>query len=249
MHLTNVSTLHLPMPFFFPDDEEAHDALVSDPTLMEDLDYPIIEVLEAVSPDLKSLRITASYISSVPIRTFGTLTDLEIISTIGDQDELIGLDLVFRYATSLEALTLVGYFHPDLFSFLPHSSVGYLPHLHSFRLSYEDKFYFSGNFGEDEFQSLYGFLQGRQLLRRLYLRIPTLRWGQASRLLFLVKDLEGLEVLGFHAGSDILTDEHIDEVVLVLSSKLCALHLAINWGGHNLLPLVSVWSDLKICQV
>ncbi|KAF8911518.1 hypothetical protein CPB84DRAFT_1812353 [Gymnopilus junonius] len=247
LHLTNVTTLHLSMPFFFPDDEEAHDVLVSDPTIVDDLQYPIIDILEAVSPKLRSLRVTASQVGTIPIRTFSTLTELEIIATIGDQDELVGLDVVFRYASSLESLTLVGFFSSELFSFLPHSSIGNLPLLNSFRLSCEDTgVHSSGRLGEDEFQSLYGFLQGRQLLRRLYLRIPTLRWGQTSRFLFLIRELGGLEVLGFHTGRDILADEHIVEFVAPsLCSKLCALHLAMNWGGRSLLPLVDAIAKLS----
>ncbi|PPQ87473.1 hypothetical protein CVT25_008209 [Psilocybe cyanescens] len=243
-HLNNVTSLHLPMPFLFPDDEEAHDRLVYDPTFQEISEFSLGNILQFMSPNLQSLRITATQVRDVPIRTFNTLKDLEVLSTIGDQEELVGLDMVFRHATKLESLTLVGLFVPEIFSFLPHHSVESLPLLTSFRLSCEDSIAL-GHGGEDEFQALCGFLQGRRLLRRLYLRLPMMRWSQTSRLLCVIRDLIGIEVLGLHTGRDVLTDpDVIKTLAMSLPLKLNALHIAINWGGGDLLPLVDVIGKL-----
>ncbi|KDR75652.1 hypothetical protein GALMADRAFT_1330752 [Galerina marginata CBS 339.88] len=241
-HLTDVTTLHLSMPFFFPDDEEAHDRLVYDPTIRENLKYSIAEIVESIAPALQSLRVTATQLRDAPIRMLNTLIDLEVFATIGDEEELVGLDVVFRHATLLQSLTLVGLFVPATFSFLPHSSTGCLPLLNSFRLSCEDPSVF--RFGEDEFQSLCGLLQGRPLLRRLYLRLPTMDWMQTSRLLCIVRELDGLEVLGFHTGRDMLADDTIETLSRSLSKNLHALHIAINWAGVDLLPLLDTIAKL-----
>jgi hypothetical protein len=227
------------MPFFFPEDEEAHDHLVWDLESLENLNYPIDAILETTGSELQSLRITATHVRSVPIRVYNNLSDLEIMFTNGDAEEYVGLDIVFHHATALESLTLVGFIIPDLFSFLPHSSAGCLPRLGSFRLSCE--LAESTYTGMEEISLLAGFLQDRPLLRRLYLRIPSMSWFDTSRIIFVLKNLGGLEVLGLHTGCNSLEEHEVIEVLSNLSPKLHALHLAINWGGESLLPLVSVW--------
>jgi hypothetical protein len=229
------------MPFFFPEDEEAHDQLVLDLESLENLNYPIDVILETTGwsgSELQSLRITATHVRSVPIRVYNNLTDLEIMFTNGDAEEYVGLDIVFHHATGLESLTLVGFIIPELFSFLPHSSAACLPRLGSFRLSCE--LAESTHIGAEEISLLGGFLQDRPLLRRLYLRIPSMTWFDTSRIIFILKNLRGLEVLGLHTGRNSLGEhELIDVLANNLSPKLHALHLAINWGGESLLPLVS----------
>jgi len=227
------------MPFFFPDDEEAHDRLVLDSESLENLNYPIDTILEATTSELQSLRITATHVRSVPIRVYNNLTDLEIMFTNGDADECVGLDIVFHHATALESLTLVGFIIPELFSFLPHSSTQHLPRLRSFRLSCE--LAESSYIDVAEISSLCFFLQERPLLRRLYLRIPHMRWYCTSIIILILKNLGGLEVLGLHTGHSSLGEQEVIEILANnLSPKLHALHLTINWGGENLLPLVSV---------
>jgi len=227
------------MPFFFPDDEEAHDRLVLDSESLENLNYPIDTILEATTSELQSLRITATHVRSVPIRVYNNLTDLEIMFTNGDVEECVGLDIVFRHATALESLTLVGFIIPELFSFLPHSSTPCLPRLGSFRLSCE--LAEPSDIGVEEISSLCLFLQDRPLLRRLYLRIPCMTWYCTSRIILILKNLGGLEVLGLHTGRNSLGEHEVIEILVNnLSPKLHALHLAMNWGGETLLPLVSV---------
>jgi hypothetical protein len=228
------------MPFFFPEDEEAHDHIVLDSESLENLNYPIDAILETIGSELQSLRITATHVRSVPIRIYNNLTDLEIMFTNGDAEEYVGLDIIFHHATALESLTLVGFIIPDLFSFLPHSSAARLPRLGSFRLSCE--LTESTHIGAEEISLLSGFLQGRPLLRRLYLRIPSMSWFDTSRIIFILKNLGGLEVLGLHTGYNSLEEHELIEVLANnLSPKLHALHLAMDWGGDSLLPLVSVW--------
>ncbi|KAH9485493.1 hypothetical protein JR316_0002401 [Psilocybe cubensis] len=244
-HLRNVTSLHLPMPFFFPDDEEAHDRLVYDYSIQEYTQLFLGDILHFVSPNLQSLRITAIQVRDVPIRIFNTLIDLEILSTLGNQEELVGLDIVFHHASNLQSLTLVGLFVPEIFSFLPPHSLASLPLLTSFRFSWEDLSLVLDTVGESEFQALCRFLHGRSLIRRLYLRLPMMRWMQTSRLLSVIRDLPGIEVLGLHTGRDILVDADIIETLArSLPMKLHALHIAINWGGGNLLPLVDAIGKL-----
>ena len=86
--------------------------------------------------------------------------------------------------------------------------------------------------------TLYEFLKDRPFLRKLYIRHPDLVWSQVSQLLPIVQGLVGLEVLGLHAGQDVVDEEEIGLLAQSLSLKLKALHLAFNWGGANILPLV-----------
>lgn len=234
-HLNNITTLHLPTPFFFPDDEEAHDRLVYyDPPFPSTL--RVGDIIEIMAPNLQSLRITASQVREVPIRVFAMLKDLEVLATIGDQEELVGLDVMFRHSTSLEALTLVGLFTSEVFSFPPDYPTKPLPLLTSFRMSCED---LGEPLGENDFQALCRFLHRRPTLRRLYIRLPNIRLTQASRLLTVFRELTGIEVLGFHTGIGVLSELYdIENLVASLSPSLHALHIALNWGSGNILPLV-----------
>ncbi|KAF9486032.1 hypothetical protein BDN70DRAFT_822873 [Pholiota conissans] len=235
-HIQNMKTLHLSIPFFYPDDEEAHDGCVEDFYVAADIfALPIEDVLNTFSTTLQSLRLCASHIRSVPIRIYSTLLELEIVGTISDAEELTGLDVMFRYATFLESLTLAGYLDYAFASFLPHHSVAdALPRLTSFRLSTE----YQDALTEDAFSQLCGFLHGRKLLRRLYLRLPEMNLDQTTRLLPVIKDLTGLEVLGLHTGRHLITNDHLAALVDSISPNLRALHLAMNWGGDTLLQLV-----------
>ncbi|CAA7258956.1 unnamed protein product [Cyclocybe aegerita] len=242
-HFQNLSTLHLSIPFLFPDDEEAHDDFVHDALLESPYtDLQIAATLEDISSNLTSLRITASDVRGVPIRLYSQLKGLEIFGTIGDDEELVGLDLVFRYATSLESLSLVGYFVPAMFSFFLPFSSDTLPHLTSFRLSCD--YSTLGESNDWELQSLCQFLQGRALLRRLYLRIPTITWGHVMSLFPTIKDLAGLEVLGLHTGKEFIAEDALYSLAQILSPKLRALHLGIRWDGASILPLVDAIGTL-----
>ena len=235
-HLQSITTLHLPMPFFFPDDEEEHDGLVEDQGIMQLCRLvDVSAVLENFSTAIHSLRILTFQTPQTPIRVYDNLTELEIFATELQEAELTGLDLVFRHLTKLQSLSLVGYFVSDVFFCFPVNSSQSLSRLTSFRLSVECHAPL-----EDEcIWALCEFLKDRPLLRRLYIRHVNLNWSQAFQLLSVVQRLIGLEVLGLHTGKDLVYEEEIGPFVQNLSPKLKSLHLAFNWGGYNILPLVS----------
>lgn len=236
-HLQSITTLHLPMPFFFPEDEECHDGLVEDYTIMGSCHLVDVgAVLEYFPSTIHSLRILTFQTPQMPIRFYDSLTELEIFATEFQKAELVGLDLVFRHLTALQSLSLVGYFVSNLFSFFPTDSSQSLSRLTSFRLSVET----CGSLVEDEcVWTLCEFLKARPLLRSLYIRHPELDWSQVSQLLLIVRELVGLEVLGLHTGEQWVKEEEIGLLVQSLSPNLKALHLAFDWGGANILPLVS----------
>lgn len=236
-HLQSITTLHLPMPFFFPEDEECHDGLVEDDEIMGSCNLvDVSAVLEYLPSTIHSLRILTFQTPQMPIRFYDSLTELEIFATVFYNAELVGLDLVFLHLTALQSLSLVGYFEPNFFSFFPPNSSQSLSRLTSFRLSVEPL----GTLVADEyFWRLCEFLKGRPLLRSLYIRHTELEWDQVSQLLPIIQGLVGLEVLGLHTGYELITEEDIGLLVQNLSPNLKALHLAFNWGGANILPLVS----------
>ena len=224
------------MPFFFPEDEECHDGLVEDDEIMRSCYLVDVgAVLEYLPSTIHSLRILSFQTPQMPIRFYDSLTELEIFSTEFQKAELVGLDLVFLHLPALQSLSLVGYFEPNLFSFFPPSSSQSLSRLTSFRLSIE----MIGTLVADEyFWKLYEFLKGRPLLRSLYIRHTELGWHLVSQLLPIIQGLVGLEVLGLHTGYDSMQEEEIGLLVQSLSPNLKALHLAFDWGGANILPLV-----------
>ena len=236
-HLQSITTLHLPMPFFFPEDEECHDGLVEDYIIMESCHLVDVgAVLEYFPSTIHSLRILTFQTIQMPIRFYDSLTELEIFATDYQKADLVGLDLVFRHLTALQSLSLVGYFVSSLFSFFPTNSSQSLSRLASFRLSIESW----GTEVEDGcVWTLCEFLKGRPLLRSLYIRHPELEWSQVSRLLPIIRGLVGLEVLGLHTGESWVKEEEIGSLVQSLSPNIKALHLAFDWGGANILPLVS----------
>ena len=236
--LNNVTTLHLPIPFFFPDDEEAHDSLVYDYAMPLVADTVFVNILDVMSSKLQSLRITGAHIRNVPIRILSSLTDLEIHATEGSIEELMGLDVIFRHASLLESLSLVGLFVPELFSFFSTSSEIAFPNLTSFRLSCDSDMV-DLIVGEDEVGALARFLNDHLLLRRLYVRLPTVSWAHVGQLLCAIPQLKRLEVLGFHTGHEALSNPAVlESLSQCLSPQLRALHIAINWFGGNILPLV-----------
>ena len=246
-HLQSITTLHLPMPFFFPEDEECHDGLVEDDEIMGLCRLvDVSAVLEYFPSTIHSLRILTFQTPEIPIRFYDSLTELEIFATDFQDVELVGLDLVFRHLTALQSLSLVGYFVSNLFSFFPTDSSQSLSRLTSFRLSFETL----GSEVEDEcVWTLCEFLKGRPLLRSLYIRHPQLYWFQTSQLLPVVRGLVGLEVLGLHTGFDWVNEEGIGLLVQSLSPNLKALHLAFDWAGANILPLVSFFFSFSLNRI
>ena len=191
--------------------------------------------LEYFPSTIRSLRILTFQTPQTPIRFYDSLTELEIFSTDFERADLVGLDLVFHHLTALQSLSLVGHFTDNLFSFFPTDSSQSLSRLTSFRLSVET---FDGSVEEEYVWILCEFLKSRPLLRSLYIRHPNLDWGQFSQLLPIVRGLVGLEILGLHTGETWIHEEEIELLVESLSPNLKALHLAFDWAGANILPLV-----------
>ncbi|KAF8161324.1 hypothetical protein B0H34DRAFT_652695 [Crassisporium funariophilum] len=245
-HLQKLTTLHLPMPLFYPDDEEAHDDVVFDNEIS--LYSNILDVSETLdslsSTDIRNLRILATQIVNVPIRVFNVLTALDICCTTEPQETIVGLDLIFHHATALESLSFIGSFSQELFTFFPRSGSSSLPSLNSFRLSLDIDAVFV--FFEIYAWALCDFLKGRTALRRLYLRLPAMQNGSDFRtqLIETVRDLQGLEVLGLHTGHGSLSGHDVDILARSLSVNLRALHLAFVWGAGSLLGLVDVIAQL-----
>lgn len=183
---------------------------------------------------VQSLRITASQVRGIPIRILNNLLELEIAWVIGDEDESIGLDLVFHHANLLQSFAMIGYLFPGLFAALP--SFSPLRHLTSFRMSCEPAITPYLEDGHVDF--LCQFLQNRLFLRRLYLRLPPTTLTDAYHLWSTVERLSGLEVLGLHTGSVDLQEHDFRVLLSNLSPKLRALHLAFNCETSSLLLLV-----------
>jgi hypothetical protein len=244
-HLKSITTLHLPMPFFFPEDEECHDGPIQDDAILRSCYHVDVgAVLEYFPSTIHSLRIVAFQTPQMPIRLYDSLTELEIFATELHKAELVGLDLVFHHLTALQSLSLVGYFVSNLFSFFPTNSSQSLSRLTSFRLSVERLEPFGGLTEDECVWALCEFLKGRPLLRSLYIRYPELEWSQVSRFLPIIRGLVGLEVLGLHTGENGVKEEEIEYIVESLSPNLKALHFAFDWAGANILPLVSFFPPL-----
>ncbi|KAF9480587.1 hypothetical protein BDN70DRAFT_603560 [Pholiota conissans] len=119
------------------------------------------------------------HIISVPTQVLRSLRELELFGTKRDEGELVGLDSVFCHATSLESLCICGILAPAFTSFFPsYQMTGVLPNLTSFRLTMERHSYI-----DHKRDKLWKFLLGRPILRRLYIRIPSM-WGSEMALPF-----------------------------------------------------------------
>ncbi|KAF4620778.1 hypothetical protein D9613_000855 [Agrocybe pediades] len=244
VHLTNVTTMHFPIPFFFPDDEEAQDHLIYDYTMPKIPDPVFVDILQVMSSRLKSLRITATQVRSVPIRILSSLIDLDIHATEGSVEELVGLDLVFRHASSLESLSMVGLFVEDIFCFLSSCSKESIPNLTSFRLSL-DSAMINSSVELEEIIALVNFLSNHLSLRRLFVRLDSVTWIHIYPFLCFIPKLKKLEVLGIHTGGSLLSDVAVLECIAqCLSPRLRALHIAIYWNGGSILRLVDTLAGL-----
>lgn len=248
--MTSITALHLPIPFFYPDDEEVLDTMIFDPVLS---DYAtscidVQGVFDSLSSPLHSLRILTNQIGRVPVRVYDSLTTLEICAP--DEADLAGLEFVFHHATALESLSLIGHLGFDVFSILP-SDASTLPRLQSFRLSSDSLE--MPYIGETHLYTLTQLLKTHPMLRRLYIRLPSADWTISRELLEVIAVMPALEVFGFHTGSEYVAQQEIEHLALCLSPRLKALHLSIGWGsefGFGLLSLVShvVKSSLDIAD-
>ncbi|PPQ63018.1 hypothetical protein CVT24_005964 [Panaeolus cyanescens] len=242
--LSSLTCLHLPVTFYFPDDEEVHDGLNEDQDLAEFCPIPNIGALydSAIFLNLTDLRIPAIHVRDLPIRLSNALLNLEIFFTLHHDDELIGLDLVLHHVVILESLSLVGYLQPQLIVLLASDNGGsILPSLQSFRLSshlgmWEEALEMS------TIPYLIHFLEGRNQLRRLYIRLPEIQTNDLQSLLSVIKNLYSVEVLGIYTGE--LQDDSLAYLLHCLPVNLVALHIAMDWSGYNLLPLIDTLEKL-----
>ncbi|KAJ7030017.1 hypothetical protein C8F04DRAFT_1115047 [Mycena alexandri] len=172
---------------------------------------------------IQELVLLSAHVGLLPIRVCNNLTQLDIC--VPQYGELVGLDLVFRHALSLESLSLVGYTEPLIFADLP-TNPTVLPRLTSFRLSCE---FWNQEATEAHVPLLCEFLSQRASLRRLYIRIPDQRLDIIMALATVIGKLDCLRVLGFHAGYEPLHEVASLQLAEQLSTKLEALQLALPW--------------------
>ncbi|KAF9012544.1 hypothetical protein BDQ17DRAFT_1232571 [Cyathus striatus] len=216
--------IHLALPLdSFPVNEESYLRGMDKELLEYSEQMDVREIFEQLSTPLKEVNMLACHINQTPIWLYESLTSLEVYSTL-DGPELSGLELVFRHAGSLQSLTISGVGMPDL-SFLPKNPL-HLPHLHSFRLTRECE---PATFGELYSLPLCAFLQGRQQLRRLYIRIESATSDDLSTLLRAVCGLRQLEVFGLHTGFSPFGDTEISVLAENLPVNLKALQLLLIW--------------------
>lgn len=234
-----LENLQLSMPWFFPDDEEAYDAWTWDSELLElHRHQPTIEkIFEFLVSPLRCLRICASHARGIPVRILNNLLELVIVWVIGDEDESVGLDLIFHHATLLRSLTMVGLVFPGLLISLPPSSSGALPHLNSFRFSSESELGTIGVLDNMHLNCLRDFLLNRSCLRRLHLRLP-LSGTQRFDLWDVFQGLPALEVLGLHTGSIYFGEDELRTLLERLPLKLRAFNFAFCYEATSLVPLV-----------
>ncbi|EAU91266.2 hypothetical protein CC1G_06901 [Coprinopsis cinerea okayama7 len=243
----NIAQLAFPTPFFYPDDDEARDYGSASATLL-DISHLIPDFDEIMSTmaldNLHSLTINAVYLPKLPIKVIGNLTQLDICVTTTIHPG--GLDLVFRHALSLESLTLFGYVDRDVFSWFP-CEASDLPALRSFRLSC-DRFTMIQPLEPQEMEVLLKFLGDRPNMRRLYLRIPSINFINLTALAPVIRSMKTLEVFGIHTGAIVVDDWFVPFIASILPASITALHLAIDWNGSSLLPLVDYLANFPRLQ-
>ncbi|KAF9529719.1 hypothetical protein CPB83DRAFT_852050 [Crepidotus variabilis] len=247
-HISRLESVHLSMPWFFPDDEEAHDSWTNDEDLfdLEDPDNLTLEsMFQTVGPHITNLRISGSQYGAIPVRIFNCLLDLEIFF-LGGEDETVGLDLIFHHATQLQSLTWIGYINRRAYTFLPPSTSTLLPNLTSFRLSgvFDFDDITQNPTDRTDFDCLLHFLQNRKLLRRLYVRLPDLHWPLGLELWAIAKTLDKLEILGLHTGEGQIGEGDLNRILDLLPRQLRALHVAFDCGANNLLPLLDAIASM-----
>jgi hypothetical protein len=240
---TDIRRLDLTTPFFYPDDEEAHDSSVLDEELLSAID-PIHfnHLLSSMNLDsLHSLTLDWQCLSGIPVRILSNLKELSVCITT--ECDPLGLDLLFRHALLLESLTFYGFIGPEAFpSFIADSSS--LPSLHSFRFSCDkDTMHLLPD--PEVLNIFFKFIRERTNLRRLYLRIPSLNlFHECDYHIRLLETLKHLEVFGFHTGYTAVDTQFLQSLCQHLPKRLKAFHLAMEWCGDPLLFLVSPFSSL-----
>lgn len=146
------------------------------------------DIADLIATNLSTLRILSlpgDQIGKLPVRTFTSLTELDII----ESSELSGLDLICHHAVNLQSLIIQGDDDVDVFSILKNNPSA-LPALTSFKII--SLVSFDEPFG----QAISVFIQGRPLLRRLDLGLLPANWTTFAIFLPMIADLHGLKALG-----------------------------------------------------
>ncbi|KAF7321855.1 hypothetical protein MKEN_00707400 [Mycena kentingensis (nom. inval.)] len=174
------------------------------------------------SNPIRELVVLSAHLPLLPVWLCTSLTQLDICVT---NWELVGTELLFRHAVQLEALSLVGYIDSGFFASLP-ADPAVLPRLTSFRISCE---------GLDEDVELRiapylrEFLERRDAIRRLYIRLPEISLSTALMFAELVAKLPNIRVLGLHMGYEPIHETAALLLAEHLSPRLEALHLNLPW--------------------
>lgn len=172
-------------------------------------------IIVANVSSLRSLTCAGDSIWQLPVRTFSSLTELNI----EESGSLGGLDIVFHHATQLQAMRLSGILSSELSASLQRNTSA-LPLLHSLSLR-------SGvlECSVEEGQAIARFIQGRPCLQRLDLRFYLLHWTAFTRVLPPVTDLRALKVLGLGCGEESISSNVSETLKEYLSDNLEAVSL------------------------
>ncbi|KAJ7188761.1 hypothetical protein C8R46DRAFT_1055704 [Mycena filopes] len=219
-HLDSLKTFQPAIPFIYVRDQK-FDRIFDEWERGFGDPKDIVRILE--TNPIQELVLLSAHVGLLPIRVCNNLTQLDIC--VPQSGELVGLDLVFRHALLLESLSLVGYIEPPTFADLP-ANPAVLPRLTSFRLSCE---FWNQELTETHVPLICEFLSRRASLRRLYIRLPDQRLDIIIAMATVIGKLEGLRVLGFHAGYEPLHEVAAIQLAEQLSTKLEALQLSLPW--------------------
>jgi hypothetical protein len=182
---------------------------------------PLLDNIVKTS-EIHSLAISSSLLWKLPIRTFESLTCLEITQGKDLQNML----LVFHHAARLQSLTFVDLNDDQLFKVLGENP-SILPRLTSFKaMGYYPESRHLFLYSNSDFSQLAEFLRTKTELRRLDVHLMCYKIGP---LMEVLRDLPSLRILGLFTGINLLTREDYLQLVQVLPPHLTALRLSTRW--------------------
>ncbi|KAF7315522.1 hypothetical protein MIND_00067500 [Mycena indigotica] len=228
-HLSQLNALQVAIPFFYVREQKVDAIFAEWPGAASD-PRDVMAVVE--SNPIQELVILSAHLPLLSVRLCNNLTRLDICVT---DWELVGAELLFRHASQLEGLSIVGHVDPSFFASLP-ADPGVLPRLTTFRIS--------GELWDDEVIGLTvvpylrHFLERRVRLERLYIRLPGLALQFALAIVDVIAKLPNIRALGLHLGYEYLHDSAAVHLAEQLSPRIEALHLAIPWLSES---HVRVW--------
>ncbi|CAK5281854.1 unnamed protein product [Mycena citricolor] len=240
--LSNLRNFQPAIPFSYVQDQQV-DGIFSEWNYGFGRAEDAMEIVNG-SPNIREVTLLPDHLPLLSVRVCHMLTTLDICVPQG-YGELVGLELVFRHAVALTSLSLVGYMEPQAFEVIPRD-VSALPSLTSFRLSCES---WDPDSTTLNLPYISDFLESRQSLRRLHLRLPDIRVSLALGVFAIISKMRGLQVLGFHVGCLETFDGQCAELLASgLSLKLTALQLVLPWRGDLHLKMwTPILSKLQRC--